>query len=57
VVPREKHVNDSGSGILLAMKQKVYIEISIVSYQIEVMVEKAGYACPVICTLEELMED
>lgn len=25
--------------------------------QIEAMVEKAGYACPVICTPEELMED
>ncbi len=25
--------------------------------QIEAMVEKGGYACPVICTPEELMED
>jgi predicted nucleic acid-binding protein len=25
--------------------------------QIEAMVEKAGYACPAICTPEELMED
>ena len=25
--------------------------------QIEVLVEEAGYACPVICTPEELMED
>lgn len=25
--------------------------------QIEVLVEKAGYACPIICTPEELMED
>ena len=25
--------------------------------QIEAMVEKAGYACPIICTPEELLED
>ncbi len=63
----------SAHGILGGMKQKVYIETSVVSYltnrrsrdmviaahrnQIEALVEEAGYACPVICTPEELMED
>ena len=59
--------------IIEFMGQIVYVETSVVSYltgrtskdtivaahrtMIEVVVEEAGYGCPVICTPEELMED
>lgn len=59
----------SASGILITMKQRVYVETSVISYlasrhlanaslrvQIAVLLEDAGFACPVICTPEELME-
>jgi hypothetical protein len=53
------------------MKEKVYIETSVISltwnckhlanathrHRLESMIEDAGYACPIICTPEELMED
>lgn len=60
------------SGILRIMKQTVYVETSVIDYlltwnckhlanaslrvQIAALLEDAGYACPVICTPEELME-
>jgi len=47
------------------MREIVYVETSVVSYltgrrskaAIEVLVDEAGYGCPIICTSEELMED
>lgn len=58
----------------MGMKQKVYLETSVVSYltsrrsrdvviaahqelTLQWWEQRAGYACPVICTPEELMED